>query len=104
MRSVWESSAARLAACWARRRATRSCGVSRELVWEGVGGCWEDDCDCEKEGAVEVKRVKESLAGLRDISIVVWMEDVVIDEVLCRIDECYRSGDIAFLWMVMRRL
>ena len=68
----------------ARRRETRSRAVSGcdgggglggALFWAGcgwdldIGGEYVNDCEEEDEGVVEVKRVKASDGGLRDILI-----------------------------------
>lgn len=80
MRSDVLSSAARLARWAARSRATRCCGVSD--AGAGCGGCegrevglfcFSDggeelnEGEEEKEGVVDVNRVKVSVGGLRDI-------------------------------------
>ena len=67
--SVGERVAARRALRSARRRATRSRGDSFEDEGDEGGGGSDVNVGDEdwKEGVVEVKRVKVSEAGLRDI-------------------------------------
>lgn len=84
-RSVEDMAEAFWLSCWARRRATRCWGVSPggegclafsdpRGVEVGVGVTFEA---C--EGVVEVKRVKVSVGGLRDI-----LEDGRVDGCMCR--------------------